>query len=74
MAQRTIGENVRRYREKAGLAQEALARAADMSVGNLSQIERGKVENPRIGTLVALARALGVGPGALIAGTQWDVK
>jgi putative transcriptional regulator len=50
--------NVRRYREEAGLSQEALARKVDVSRQTIVNIERGASE-PRV--LLALAIALVLG-------------
>ena len=55
----TIGERVRRYRESAGLTQEALARAADIGRVTLVRLEKGE-QSPRFKTLKAVADALGV--------------
>ena len=55
------------WRLQRGLTQEALARHARMSRPNLSAIERGKRE-VTLGTLRALAAALGVQPGLLADG------
>jgi transcriptional regulator with XRE-family HTH domain len=50
----------------AGLTQQ-LAVKAGLSVSNLSQIEQGQKEDPRISTVVALASALGVTVDELLA-------
>ena len=61
-----FGSNVRRFRERAGLSQDALAHAADVHRVYLSGIERGK-RSPSIETVEKLANALGVDPGELFA-------
>ena len=53
------GGRIRELRQKAGLTLQALADAAGISVGFLSQVERNKA-TPSLGTLAALAAALGV--------------
>lgn len=53
------GGRIRELRHKAGLTLQALADAAGISVGFLSQVERNKA-TPSLGTLAALASALGV--------------
>lgn len=53
-------------REEKGLSQEALADAARVGVRTIRRIEAGGEYSPGIGTLVALARALGVDVGELI--------
>ena len=50
---------LRMLREKAGLSQEALARAANISVSAVSKLERGGID-PSWSTVQALAKALGV--------------
>ncbi len=61
----TLGEAVRLARVDAGLSQEALADAADLHITVLGDVERG-VGNPNYETVLKLARALGVAPGALV--------
>jgi putative transcriptional regulator len=51
--------NVRRYRETAGLSQEALAREVDVSRQTIVNIERG-VSEPRVLLALAIALVLGV--------------
>ena len=59
LGRQTIGEKVRRYRESAGLTQEALARAAEIGRVTLVRLEKGE-QSPRFKTLKAVADALGV--------------
>ena len=59
LGRRTIGERVRRYRESAGLTQEALARAAEIGRVTLVRLENGE-QSPRFKTLKAVADALGM--------------
>jgi transcriptional regulator with XRE-family HTH domain len=47
------------------LSQEALADAADLHITVLGDVERG-VGNPEYATLLRLAHALNVAPGALV--------
>lgn len=42
----TIGENIRRYRKKANLSQEQLAKALDISPATLSAYETDKTVPP----------------------------
>lgn len=51
--------NVREYRERAGLSQEALARELGVSRQTIVNIERGLSE-PRVMLAIALGAALGV--------------
>jgi len=54
-----IGLNLKLYRAKAGLTQEALAELSGVSRPNISNIELG-VTSPSISTLVLLASVLKV--------------
>ncbi len=56
-----IGKNVKRLRLKAGLTQQDLAVAAGLNTSVVSQLEQGRNGDPRVSTLRALAKALGVG-------------
>ncbi|WP_406344776.1 helix-turn-helix domain-containing protein [Streptomyces sp. NBC_00648] len=60
-----LAENVRNHRRTAGMSQEQLAEAADLSVGTVRKVEQGG--DVRMETLHALARALGVATSALFA-------
>jgi transcriptional regulator with XRE-family HTH domain len=53
----SVGENIKRLREAAGLSQTGLARRAGIDQGGLSKIEKGR--NLTLETLRDLARALG---------------
>ena len=57
--QQIIGANVRRLRVLAGLTQDALAAAARLDRGNLSELENGLLD-PRISTLIRIADVLKV--------------
>lgn len=57
---RHFGPLVRKKRKQMGLTLQALCNNADLSVGYLSQVERGNA-TPSLGTLSKLANALGVG-------------
>lgn len=63
---RLVGERLRAARQERGLSVGALAAAAHVGKGSLSEIENG-VRNPTLGTLYALAGALGVPLATLIA-------
>jgi transcriptional regulator with XRE-family HTH domain len=60
-----LGEAVRLARVEAGLSQEALADATPLHVTYVGGVERG-VRNPSYATIVRLAAALRVTPGALV--------
>ncbi len=55
-----FGGRIRDMRRKANLTLQVLADQAGISVGFLSQVERGKA-TPSLGTLASLAATLGVG-------------
>jgi transcriptional regulator with XRE-family HTH domain len=65
--------NLRRAREAAGISQEVLAERCEVHRTEISLLERGGRE-PRLGTMVKLAVALGTTPEALCAGIAWDPK
>jgi transcriptional regulator with XRE-family HTH domain len=65
--------NLRRAREAAGISQEELAERCEIHRTEVSLLERGGRE-PRLGTMVKLAIALGTTPAALCAGIGWDTK
>ena len=62
-----FAQNLQRERTQAGLSQEALADLCDMHRTEVSLLERAKRE-PRLGTIVKLARALKIAPADLLAG------
>ncbi len=53
-------KNLAKIRKEKGLTQEGLARKADISFHTLVKIESGGIKNPRIETVMKLAKALGV--------------
>lgn len=55
----SIGENIRRLRESAGLSMNQLAQMIGKSRSSISQYEQGKVI-PRMGTVEDMARVFGV--------------
>ena len=61
-----FARNLRRQRLAAGFSQESLARACKLHRTEISLLERGE-RDPRLSTIVRLARALGVPPAALLA-------
>jgi len=65
--------NLRRAREVAGISQEELAERCELHRTEVSLLERGGRE-PRLGTMVKLATALGTTPEALCAGITWDTN
>lgn len=65
--------NLRRARKAAGISQEELAERCELHRTEVSLLERGGRE-PRLGTLIKLATALGTTAEALVAGIGWDTK
>ncbi len=65
--------NLRRARDTAGISQEELAERIEVHRTEISLLERGGRE-PRLGTMVKLAVALGTTPEALCSGIGWDPK
>lgn len=63
---RLVGERLRAARRERGLSLGALAAAASVGKGSLSEIENG-IRNPTLSTLYALAGALGVPLASLLA-------
>lgn len=61
-----ISKTLRKLREQKGLTQEKLARLADVSNNTVIKIEAGKNQNPTLGTLKRLAKALGISVDYLI--------
>jgi transcriptional regulator with XRE-family HTH domain len=60
--------NLRYYRDRAGLSQEALADICDLHRTEISLLERCK-RSPRLETIVILSRGLELGsPGDLLEG------
>ena len=60
-----IGARIKAAREKAGMTQEDLAAALEMSPTHISVIERG-VKSPKLETLVNIANALKVSSDMLL--------
>ena len=54
----TVGVRLATVRDRAGFTQAQLAKAAGVDVMTVSTIERG-INDPRVGTLTKLAKALG---------------
>ncbi len=57
---RSILDNIKKIRKKKGWSQERLAREADISYQTLIKIEQNRVKNPKLQTLIKIARALNV--------------
>ena len=57
--------NFRQLREQAHISQYRLAQVSGVEQTTISQIELGKVRDPRWSTIEALAAALGATPGVV---------
>jgi len=64
-----LGENLKSYRDRAGLSQEKLGQMCELDRTEISLLERG-LRFPRLDTLVKLARALELEPGRLLEGIR----
>lgn len=56
----SILDNIKKIRNKKGWSQERLAREADVSYQTLIKIEQNRVKNPKLQTLIKIAKALNV--------------
>jgi transcriptional regulator with XRE-family HTH domain len=63
---KAISLRLKSLREAAGLSQQEVAMRADLSLSLVAKLEQGKKADPRASTLLALAEALAVRPGALL--------
>ena len=59
-------KNLKKLRNKKGWSQEKLAREAGISYQTLIKIEQGRIQNPKLETLIKLAKALGVSLDKLV--------
>ncbi len=55
---KSIGKTVRRLRKQRGISQGRLAKFAGVSLNTVVKLEIGENENPTIGTLMQIAKAL----------------
>ncbi|MBI5358158.1 helix-turn-helix transcriptional regulator [Candidatus Amesbacteria bacterium] len=56
----TIGENIKKARNKLGLTQDDLVRKSDVKHTTLTKIESNVVIKPSVQTVAKIAKALGV--------------
>jgi transcriptional regulator with XRE-family HTH domain len=66
-----LAVNLRAARSKAGISQEELGDRTELHRTEISLLERGRRE-PRLGTILKLAGALGASLDELCAGVSWD--
>ncbi|MDD5503952.1 MAG: helix-turn-helix transcriptional regulator [Candidatus Omnitrophica bacterium] len=69
-----LADNVRKLRIKKRLAQEKLARLADISTATLVKIESGVAKEPTITTIMKIADALGVSIDELVGRSKNSFK
>jgi len=62
---KTVGENIRHYREKRGFTQEKLAVRAHMTDGYISMLENG-LKNATLETLLRIGEALDIDPNLFL--------
>ncbi len=58
--------NLKKLRNKKGWSQERLAREAGISYHTLIKIEQDRIRNPKLETIIKLAKALGVSLDKLV--------
>jgi transcriptional regulator with XRE-family HTH domain len=58
--------NLKKLRKQKGWSQEKLAREAGISYQTLIKIEQGRIKNPKLETLIKLAKALGISLDRLV--------
>ena len=56
----TIGDNIKKYRNKLGISQDVLSKRANLAFHTIAKIESGSTPDPRIETVKKIADALGV--------------
>jgi transcriptional regulator with XRE-family HTH domain len=55
-----IAKNIRKFRTKKGVSQDALSKLAGISFNTVTKIEAGDTPNPTIDTVKKIAKALDV--------------
>jgi transcriptional regulator with XRE-family HTH domain len=63
----TFAQNLRTERQRLKLSQEALGFNCGLNMSEISRLERSR-RDPRLATIIKLARALGVPPAKLLDG------
>ncbi len=61
-----LASNIKKYRQKASLSQDQLARKADIPYSTFLKIESGYTPNPSVQAVVSIADALGVSIDELV--------
>jgi len=73
LLQQIIGENIRERRLKKGMTLNELANSSQLDEKNIQRIESGK-RFPMVPTVLKIAKALDVNPGALFEGTEQHIE
>lgn len=68
-ARTRFAQNLRRHRLRRHMTQESLGEACDLHPTEISLLERGG-RDPRLGTIVKLARGLGIPAAKLLEGVD----
>lgn len=68
---KALGQNIKFYRKQKNLTQERLAEELDLSVGFISQVERG-ITRMSLDTLIELCDLLGCSAGDLLDNARID--
>lgn len=68
ITEKTVGQNIRSWRAKRRLTQDALSKKADIPYTTLTKIETDVITNPSIQTIIKIAKGLGIGADKLIKG------
>ena len=55
-----LSKNIKKYRSKLGVSQDKLSKIADVTLHTLTKIESGATTDPRIETVIRIAKALNV--------------
>ncbi len=66
MDEKGLGKRLQNMRRSAGLTQQQLCQAANLSFSTLTKIERGAIKSPSIFTVQSIAGALGMGLDELL--------
>ena len=61
-----IAKNIKKLRKKLGISQDKLSKLANVSHNTIIKIESGGIQNPTIGTVQKIAKALEVSIDDLI--------
>ena len=56
----TIGNNIKKYRNKLGISQDVLSKKANLAFHTIAKIEAGATRNPHIDTVKKIEDALGI--------------